>query len=144
MTVHLQRIVVRHAFPVVFTRRLFAPRNPALRDALTRGGNTGRRRCLVLLDRGVIKTHPRLPEQIRAYFTAHAEILDLVRTPLALTGGETIKQSASPVRRMVEALRASQPGTEPMVAVRERLRRTRDNREFLTSLNHREQASGSH
>ncbi len=42
------------------------------------------------------------------------------------------------LRRMVEALRVSQPGTEPMMAIRERLRRTRDNREFLASLNHRD------
>ncbi len=106
MTVHLQRIVVRHAFPVVFTRQLFAPRNRALRDALTRGGGGGRRRCLVLLDRGALAAQPRLPEQIRAYFTAHADDLQLVRAPLALAGGEIIKQSAAPVRRMVEALRA--------------------------------------
>ena len=106
MTVHLQRIVVRHAFPVVFTRRLFAPRNLALRDALTRGGGSGRRRCLVLLDRGVLKAQPRLPERIRVYFDAHAETLNLVRAPLALAGGEPIKQSAVPVRRMVAALRA--------------------------------------
>ena len=106
MTVHLQRIVVRHAFPVVFTRQLFAPRNRALRDALTRGGGAGRRRCLVLLDRGVLAAQPRLPEQIRAYFTAYADDLQLVRAPLALAGGEIIKQSAAPVRRMVAALRA--------------------------------------
>ena len=106
MTVHLQRIVVRHAFPVVFTRRLFAPRNRALRDVLVRGGGTGRRRCLVLLDRGVLAAHPRLPAQIRAYFATHAAGLHLVRAPQALSGGESIKQSAGPVRRMVEALRA--------------------------------------
>ena len=105
MTVHLQRIVVRHAFPVVFTRQLFAPRNRALHDALVRGG-TGRRRCLVLLDRGVLAAHPRLTAQIRAYFAAHATDLHLVRAPLALPGGEIIKQSAGPVRRMVAALRA--------------------------------------
>ena len=106
MTVHLQRIVVRHAFPVVFTRRLFSPHNRALREVLTRGGGTGRRRCLVLLDRGVLAAHPRLPAQIRAYFAAHETDLQLVRAPLALPGGENIKQSAGPVRRMVAALRA--------------------------------------
>lgn len=106
MTIHLQRIEVRHEFPVVFTRRLFAPRNPELRAALTRGGGTGRRRCLVLLDRGVLAAHPGLPAQIRAFFAAHAERLHLVRAPLALSGGEVIKQTAAPVRRMVEALRA--------------------------------------
>ena len=104
MSVHLQKIVVLHAFPVVFTRHLFSPRNRALRDALTRGG--GRSRCLVLLDRGVLAAHPRLPEQIRTYFTTHEGDLQLVRAPLALAGGEIIKQSDGPVRRMVEALRA--------------------------------------
>jgi 3-dehydroquinate synthase len=49
---------------------------------------------------------PELPGQIRAYFAAHADTLHLVRSPLALSGGEAIKQSAKPVRRMVDALRA--------------------------------------
>ena len=106
MTVHLQRIVVRHDFPVVFTRHLFAPRNRALRDALTRAGGSRRHRCLVLLDQGVPTALPRLPEQIAAYFETHAKALQLVRAPLVLAGGEGIKQSAAPVRRMLAALRA--------------------------------------
>ena len=105
MTVHLQKIVVRHAFPVVFTRHLFSPRNRALRDALTRGGGDRRHRCLVLLDRGARAAFPELPAQIRAYFEAHADALHLVRAPLALSGGERIKQTAAPVRRMLAALR---------------------------------------
>ena len=105
MSVHLQKIVVRHAFPVVFTRHLFSPRNRALRDALTRGGGDRRHRCLVLLDRGARAAFPELPAQIRAYFEAHADALHLVRAPLALSGGERIKQTAAPVRRMLAALR---------------------------------------
>ncbi len=42
------------------------------------------------------------------------------------------------MRRMMDAIRASQPNAEPYLAVRDRLRRTRDNREFLASLNHRD------
>ena len=87
MTVHLQKIVVRHAFPVVFTRNLFSPRNPALRDALCRDDSGRRHRCLVLLDKGMLAAFPKLPEQIRAYFDAHADALHLVRAPLALPGG---------------------------------------------------------
>jgi 3-dehydroquinate synthase len=104
VSVHLQRITVRHAFPVVFTRHLFSPRNPALRDALIRDGASRRRRCLVLLDKGVQTAIPGLTQQIRAYFAAHPEALDLARAPLVLAGGETIKQSAGPVRRMFAAL----------------------------------------
>ena len=106
MTVHLQRIVVHHAFPVVFTRHLFAPRNRALRDALTRDGGAQARRCLVLLDKGVCGAFPHLEGQIREYFAAQGDVLRLVRAPLALAGGEAIKQSAGPVRRMLAALRA--------------------------------------
>lgn len=106
MSVHLQRIVVRHEFPVVFTRQVFSPRNHALRDALTRGGGARRHRCLVLLDHGVASAFPKLPEQIRAYFAAHADAMHLAGAPLALPGGERVKQTAAPVRRMLAALRA--------------------------------------
>lgn len=106
MTVHLQRIVVRHTFPVVFTRHLFSPRNPALREAIVRREATRPHRCLVVLDKGVLAAFPDLPGQIRTYFGAHAEVLHLVRAPLAFAGGETIKQSVQPVRRMLAALRA--------------------------------------
>ena len=107
MTHHLQRIEVRHEFPVVFTRHLFSPRNPALRDAIARAPSATPRRCLVLLDRGVLAARPDLPQQIRAYFAAHIDALHLVRAPLALPGGESIKQSSRPVRRMIEALQAA-------------------------------------
>ena len=106
MTAHLQRIEVRHEFPVVFTRHLFSPKNPVLRDALAREPATAPRRCLVLLDKGVLAAFPDLPAAIRAYFAAHADVLHLARTPLPLPGGERIKQSSKPVRRMVDALRA--------------------------------------
>jgi 3-dehydroquinate synthase len=106
MTVHVQKIAVRHEFPVVFTRDLFAPRNTVLRDAIARDQAAQPRRCLALIDRGVLAAFPGLPPHIRAYFDVHADTLHLVRSPLALPGGETIKQSAKPVRRMIDALRA--------------------------------------
>lgn len=104
--VHLQKIVVEHTFPVVFTRHLFSPSNPVLRDALTRTPSARRRRALILVDKGVRAAFPELPQHIRAYFKAHAEVLHLVRAPLTLTGGETIKQSTAPVQRIIDALRA--------------------------------------
>ena len=106
MSLHLQRIQVHHEFPVVFTRNLFSTRNPALRDALIRDASPIPRRCLVLLDKGMLKAQPRLPEQIRAYFAAHADALHLVRPPLPLPGGESVKQSEKPLRRILDALRA--------------------------------------
>ena len=106
MTLHLQRVEVHHEFPVVFTRRLFSPRNPALREAVARRDTSRRHRCLVLVDKGVLTAVPDMLLQIRAYFEAHAETLNLVKTPLVLPGGETIKQSPHPIRRILHALQA--------------------------------------
>jgi len=104
MSTHLQRITVRYDFPVVFTRNLFSPRNRTLLQALDRAPVPHRHRCLVLLDRGVRTACPDLPDQIRAYFNAHSKKIELVRPPLILPGGEKIKQSTQPVRRIIEAL----------------------------------------
>jgi 3-dehydroquinate synthase len=106
VTVHIQEIVVRHAFSVGFTRHLFSVGNPALRQAVGQSHPERRHRCLVLLDQGVLENHPSLPRQIRTYFEAHAGELNLVRPPLVLPGGESVKQSTAVVRRMVAALRA--------------------------------------
>ncbi len=106
MTLHLQRIEVRHEFPVIFTRNLFSPRNPALHEAISRNTTSRRHRCLVLLDKGVLTATPDIPLQIRAYFETHAAALNLVRAPLVLPGGETIKQTSQPVRLILHALQA--------------------------------------
>jgi len=106
MSIHLQRITVRHDFPLVFTRNLFSTRNSVLRDALTRAKTPGPHRCLVLLDKGVQTAFPELPGQIRAYFDAHSDSLQLVRAPMVLAGGEKIKQSTQPIQRIVKALQA--------------------------------------
>lgn len=104
MTLHLQKITVRHEFPVVFTRALFSPRNRSLHAALTRDGLSTRRRCLVLVDKGVLTTFPDLTAHIRQYFAAYSADLYLVRAPLVLPGGERIKQTPVAVRRILAAL----------------------------------------
>ncbi len=106
MSVHHQRIVVRHDFPVVFTWHLFSPCNPALFDALNRGDGPRPRRCLVVLDKGVAAAFPELSAQIRAYFADKSKLVRLVRAPLAIAGGEAVKQSTAAVRRILDALRA--------------------------------------
>ncbi len=106
MSTHLQRITVRHDFPVVFTRNLFSSKNPALRKALCRKKGPRPHRCLVLMDKGVQKAFPELPAQICDYFAADPDRFHLVRSPLVLPGGEIIKQSTQPVQRIIDALRA--------------------------------------
>ncbi len=47
---------------------------------------------------------------------------------------ETLQQVWT-MRRMVDAIRQKQPNAEPLLAIRDRLRRTRSNKEFLATLN---------
>jgi len=71
---------------------------------LTRDGLSARRRCLVLVDKGVLTTFPDLTAHIRQYFAAYSADLYLVRAPLVLPGGERIKQTPVAVRRILAAL----------------------------------------
>jgi transcription termination factor Rho len=77
----------------------------------------------------------RLAER-RIYPAINIEKSGTVRDDLLLDG--QVLQQVYTLRRMVEAVRLAQPQVEPFLAIRDRLRRTRDNREFLASLNHRE------
>ena len=108
MSTHSQRISVQYDFPVVFTRDLFSLSNRALLQAVAHKERTVQHRCLVLLDRGVSRAFQDLPRRIENWFGAHASRLKLVRSPLVLSGGETIKKSARPLERMIDALRTGE------------------------------------
>jgi 3-dehydroquinate synthase len=90
-TTHWQRFAVPYEFPVVFTEGLFDPGNPVLRDALCRLEPAKRHRVIVFVDDGLAAAHPELNGAIKAYAQRHAEVIDLVRDPIAVPGGEKIK-----------------------------------------------------
>ncbi len=80
------------------------------------------------LDRSLAERHIFPAINIEHSGSRHEELL---------LDAQTLQQVWT-LRRMVDAIRISQPNAEPFLAIRDRLRRTRDNREFLASLNHRE------
>jgi len=77
------------------------------------------------LDRGLAER--------RIYPAIDVELSGTRREELLLAR-ETLQQIWT-MRRMVEAIRSKQPNAEPLLAIRERLRRTRTNTEFLATLN---------
>ena len=77
---------------VFFTENVFAPENPVLRDALA---DTGPGKALVVLEDSLAQALPGLDRQIENYFSAHAEQINLVRSPLFFCGGERAKNSPS-------------------------------------------------
>jgi 3-dehydroquinate synthase len=90
--VYLQRFSVPYEYPVHFTAHLFAPDNSTLRDTVRRLEADRRHRCIVFVDDGLCSgTAPSVVEQIAAYAAAHADAIELVTPPIAVPGGEKIK-----------------------------------------------------
>jgi 3-dehydroquinate synthase len=90
-SVYLQRFAVSYEYPVHFTNRLFDPANSILKDTLTRLEPNRRHRCLVFVDDGLIGARPGLLADIENYARTHAAAIELVVAPIAVSGGEKIK-----------------------------------------------------
>jgi 3-dehydroquinate synthase len=102
-----QRIGVAFEYPVVFTRGVFDPANPALAGVLPPPAAPGRRRLAAYVDDGVLRHHPGLAGHLRAYLAARAPDVDLRVGPAAIPGGERAKDGLEGVGRIAaELLRA--------------------------------------
>ncbi len=100
-TVRWQRFAVAYEFPVVFTRGLFNPDNPALIDTITRLEPDRLHRCLVFVDEGLVAVNPAFTTAIEAYATRHAALMELIAPPQAMPGGEKVKNELGFVEQMM-------------------------------------------
>jgi hypothetical protein len=100
----IQRVVVRFEFPVYFTRGLFRPENPVLRDALARREPDRQHRCLFVVDDGVAGGWPDLTRAIERYAEVHADAIEMVRPAWVLPGGEAAKNDPTLPERVLEAV----------------------------------------
>ncbi|MEA1675982.1 3-dehydroquinate synthase [Nitrospirillum sp. BR 11163] len=98
-----QRFAVTYDYAVAFTRHCFHPDNGALAAVLAAGPGP-RARCLVFVDMGVMERRPDLPDAISAYFAARDDVPALARPPIALPGGEAVKNEAHYIGRMHDAI----------------------------------------
>lgn len=103
---HVQRFSVAFAYPVYFTRDLFAPRNPVLAAALRRAAQP-RRRLLAVFDEGLLAAQPELPAALSRYLTAHPGLAELAGPPLRVAGGERAKRGWTGVRVILDAIAAA-------------------------------------
>lgn len=86
-----QSFAVQFDYPVVFTRGLLDPANPALAWAVCRREPNRRHRCFVVLDEGFARAWPQLGSDLERYVTQHADRLELVASPVQIVGGEPAK-----------------------------------------------------
>jgi 3-dehydroquinate synthase len=101
---YLQHLSVDWEFPVVFTHHLFSPSNATLKDTLCRKNENRRHRALVFLDSLVLSRNPQLPEQIGAYFDAHASEIFLAAPPQPVPAGEASKNNFAYIESLLRQL----------------------------------------
>jgi 3-dehydroquinate synthase len=97
---HWQRFSVAFEYPVYFTEGVFRSSNPLLWQTMCRLEPTKRHRVLVFVDAGLLVPRPDLLDEISAYAALNQTRLDLVADPIAVPGGERIKDGFHYVEAM--------------------------------------------
>ncbi|AUD06552.1 3-dehydroquinate synthase [Spirosoma pollinicola] len=100
-----QTFSVRFTYSVYFTEQLFDSTNSLLADFFSQQATAEtRKKLLVVIDSGVVSTHPNLPATITSYFSQHADSVELVTDFLILPGGEIAKNDPDSVEKIVDAV----------------------------------------
>ena len=114
MDVIQQEFLVPVRYPVYFTTGVFETSNGLLRDLIVTGRgaqpttseseDTLPAKLVVVLDRGVERSHPALVDAISAYCAEHRAALTLSGPVLVVPGGEPIKNEPRHFDRIIEAI----------------------------------------
>jgi 3-dehydroquinate synthase len=93
MSVIRRTIQVGFDLRVFFTRGVFAPANPLLRDVMLGGADERVHGVLMVVDESLAQARPDLLPLIESYFATASERLKLVCPPMIIEGGERTKNS---------------------------------------------------
>jgi len=96
-----RRIQVGWQLRVFFTEDVFNPANPVFKNALA---DVAQRKVLVVLEDSLDQASPGLDTRIEHYFSAHDQLLHLVRPPLLVCGGEPAKNSLTLVTDILDQI----------------------------------------
>lgn len=99
-----QSFTVKFEYKVFFTSALFNISNTLFNDFLAESRTPEAvKKILFVVDQGVLKERADLPEQIRNYFTTYKTV-QLIDEIVILPGGETVKNDASFLQQVQEAI----------------------------------------
>ena len=93
MSVIERAISVGYRHRVLFTRNVFDPANPALKDVLANSENKTHHNVFIVLDESLAQARPHLSRNIENYFNTFSTSLRLVCPPFIIEGGERTKNS---------------------------------------------------
>ncbi|CAN5916462.1 hypothetical protein BH24BAC1_BH24BAC1_33500 [soil metagenome] len=100
----LQSFQIQFQYGVYFTKGIFDPANPLLRELLRQGQDTAKTKLLFVVDQGVADAHPALLNSIEAYTAHPASGLLSVTEPLVLPGGEEAKNNPHLLEELLQAV----------------------------------------
>lgn len=98
-----QSFHIKFEYKVHFTSGLFDISNALLKNFFTENSIPGiDQKLLFVVDEGVIKANPDLPERIKHFFSTFSSIL--LKKVIVIPGGETAKNDVSFLMRIVDAV----------------------------------------
>jgi 3-dehydroquinate synthase len=100
-------ITLQYEHRVIFTREVFAPDNDMLADLLTPREPGGTARVLVFWDDGLAAACPGIAEKMSHWFRVRADRLCLEADPVALPGGEGVKNDFHQLERVWSAINSA-------------------------------------
>ncbi|HLP00425.1 MAG TPA: 3-dehydroquinate synthase [Opitutaceae bacterium] len=95
---------VPFAHRLLFTRDVFAPANSTLAQALPPREPGERVRALLVCDAGLCATQPKLTTRAAAWFSEHADAVELAAPPLVIPSGEAAKNDFAALERLWTAI----------------------------------------
>ncbi len=101
---YFQQFSVSFQYPVHFTRNALDPANPVLTQAVRWREPDRRHRVFAIVDDGVARVWPQLPEHLACYTDHHDDCLELAAPVELVTGGERIKNDPDIVARLQRRL----------------------------------------
>lgn len=100
-------IVLRHEHRLIFTQDVFAPSNDVLGEVLTPREAGEQVRALVFWDKGLERAFPGYADRIAAWFSDRRDRFDLAAAPVAMEGGERVKNDFSQLERIWAAIESA-------------------------------------
>src|SRR3954470_24100418 len=100
-------ITLRHEHRLIFTRDVFAEANPVLADVLTPREPDESVRAMVFWDAGLISAFPSIGTKIARWFAARGDRVRLAAEPIAVPGGEGVKNDFHQLETVWSSLNAA-------------------------------------
>ena len=98
-----QQFQVNFSFDLIFTSNLFDIDNSILVDVLSQN-QIGRSKALMVIDQGVVESHPNLKDAIKSYFDYNSSQVELCGNILVVPGGEQAKNNEDYIRYVLDGV----------------------------------------